>query len=53
MLIDQLILSERRSITLTIESDGKLVVRAPRRLPQAEIQRFVDEHADWVREQRA
>lgn len=52
MLIDQLILSERKSITLTIESDGRLVVRAPRRLPQSEIQRFVDEHADWVREKR-
>jgi hypothetical protein len=52
MLVDQLILSERKSITLTIESDGTLVVRAPRRLPQAEIQRFVDEHADWVREKR-
>jgi hypothetical protein len=53
MLIDQLILSERKSITLTIESDGKLVVRAPTRLPQREIQRFVDQHADWVREKRA
>jgi predicted metal-dependent hydrolase len=48
MLIDQLILSERKSITLTIESDGMLVVRAPTRLSQAEIQRFVDEQADWV-----
>lgn len=53
MLIDQLILSERKSITLTIESDGRLVVRAPVRLPQSDIQRFVDQHADWVREKRA
>ena len=53
MIIDQLILSERKSITLTIESDGKLVVRAPTRLPQREIQHFVDEHAEWVREKRA
>jgi hypothetical protein len=53
LIIDKLLLSERKSITLTIESDGQLVVRAPKRLPQHEIQRFVDEHADWVREKRA
>jgi hypothetical protein len=53
MLINQLILSERKSITLTIERDGRLVVRAPKRLPQGEIQRFVDEHAAWVEEKRA
>lgn len=53
MLIDQLILCKRKSINLTIQSDGKLVVRAPIWLSQDKIQRFVDEHADWVRKKRA
>ena len=53
MKIDKLIRSRRKSISLMIEPDGQLLVRAPLWLPQADIQRFVDEHAAWVKEKRS
>lgn len=52
MQIDQLILSDRKSICLTIENDGSLVVRAPKRLPEREIRKFVNLHTDWVLKRR-
>lgn len=40
--------SRRRTMTLEIRRDGQLVVRAPYRISQVEIQRFVGEKADWI-----
>ena len=44
-----LIRSDRRSLSLSIEPDGTVLVRSPRQLPQAEIDRFVASHERWIR----
>jgi predicted metal-dependent hydrolase len=46
--IDQLIRSHRRSISLTISSDGKLIVKAPTLMPMFFINRFIHEKQDWI-----
>ena len=43
-----LIRSDRRTAALTVTEDAAVVVRAPRRMPKATIDRFVDEHAAWI-----
>ena len=43
-----LIRSSRRTMALEITRDGRLLVRAPQRAPQAVIDRFVASHADWI-----
>ena len=43
-----LIRSNRKTATLTVTEDAAVVVRAPRRMPQAMIDRFVEEHAAWI-----
>lgn len=53
MKIDQLIRSRRKSIALIVDRDGRVVVRAPLRLPKSSIQAFVDEHTEWVQAKRA
>ena len=46
----ELIRSDRCTLSLGIR-DGKAIVRAPRRLPKREIDRFVAEHEDWIKKQ--
>ncbi len=46
--IDKLTRSKRRTIALIIERDGTLTVRAPMRAPQALIQKFIQQKADWI-----
>ena len=43
-----LVRSKRKTIALIVEPDGSLTVRAPQRMPAADIDRFVDAHADWI-----
>lgn len=43
----ELIRSDRRSLSLGIR-DGRPLVRAPRRLPKSEIDKFVAAHEDWI-----
>lgn len=50
--IDRIIHSHRRSIAIIIQSDGKLVVRAPLRLSHARIQQFVGLKTDWILSQQ-
>lgn len=40
--------SNRKSISLEITKTGSLLVRAPIRLSDSEIQRFVQKHNDWI-----
>ena len=40
--------SDRKTMSLQIKPDGSLVVRAPRRLPEREIQRFLQEKSAWI-----
>lgn len=43
-----LIRSDRRTLALEICADGKVLVRAPKRMPQRQIDRFVNERQDWI-----
>ncbi len=49
----ELIRSRRRTIALIVQSDGRLVVRAPLRAPEATIQAFVGSKAAWIRKKQA
>lgn len=40
--------SFRRSISIHIEDDGEVVVRAPRMMPEVFIRKFVSDHTDWI-----
>ena len=44
----ELVRSNRRSIAIEVTSDLRVIVRAPRRLSEREINRFVGEKADWI-----
>lgn len=43
-----LIRSSRRTLGLEITRDCRVIVRAPRRCSQREIDRFVEDHRDWI-----
>lgn len=49
----RLIRSSRRTVQLSLDEEGQALVRAPRRLPRAEIDRFVAAHAGWLADKRA
>lgn len=40
--------SKRRTISIEITEDAKLLVRAPMRLSLRDIERFVEDNSDWV-----
>lgn len=44
----ELIRSRRKTLALEITAGGRLLVRAPARLPQAKIDAFVEAHAAWI-----
>jgi predicted metal-dependent hydrolase len=48
-----LIRSRRRTIALIVQTDGRLVVRAPLRAPEKMIRDFVETKADWIRKKQA
>ena len=45
----RVIRSDRRTLALEITRDGELLVRAPRRVTDRQIQGFVQKHNDWLR----
>ena len=47
----ELVRSRRKSISLQIKSDGRIVVRAPFRLTKYRIDNFVMEHGAWINRQ--
>lgn len=49
----ELIRSRRKSISVEIKQDGRIIVRAPLRLPKREIERFLLEKQDWILSHRA
>jgi hypothetical protein len=49
IVIDRLVRSPRRTVGLKVTPDGRLEVRAPRRLPEAEVRRLVRSKAAWIR----
>ncbi len=44
----QIIRSARRTLQIEIKAGGQVIVRAPQRVSDAEIQRFVDSKAAWI-----
>ena len=48
MVSYQLIRSRRKTVSLQINDNCEVVVRAPIGMPQAEIDRMVERHADWI-----
>lgn len=44
----QIIRSNRKTLGLEIREEGTLLVRAPYRLPQKDILRFINEKSDWI-----
>lgn len=44
----ELIRSRRKTLALEVTGDGRLLVRAPLRCPQARIDAFVGAHAGWI-----
>ena len=47
-----IIRSNRKTLGLQVRTDGQVIVRAPVKLAEAEIQRFVTQHEDWIRKQQ-
>ncbi len=52
MKIDQIIRTKRKSIALIIKPDGRLVVRAPMRISDADIKHLVKQKERWIREKQ-
>lgn len=44
----QIIRSDRKTMEIQIRGDGRVIVRAPRRMPQKEILRCVEEKESWI-----
>ena len=45
----EIIRSRRKTLSLEIKPDGRIVVRVPDRTPLYEIKAFVAKHEDWIR----
>ena len=46
--IDKLIRSSRKTVAILVHPDGQVTVRAPKQVPLAQIQAFVDSKAEWI-----
>ena len=44
----ELVRSDRKTCQIQVKSDGRIIVRAPRRMPERHIERFVSEKSDWI-----
>ncbi len=53
IFIDQIIHTRRKTVSLVIQSNGKLTVRAPVRMSEAMILEFVQNHSDWILKHQA
>ncbi len=52
LIIDQLIRSKRKTITILVQRDGKVIVRAPLRTSERVINTFVDSKISWIKEKK-
>ncbi|MBN2641742.1 MAG: M48 family metallopeptidase [Victivallales bacterium] len=53
-MIDKLIRStKRKSLSLAVDADGKIIVRAPQHVPLDTIQKLVEGKKDWLRDKQA
>jgi len=46
----QLVRSDRRTVSVSIDENLNVIVRAPRRMPRAQIEAFVQAHEGWIEE---
>lgn len=51
--IDKFVRSKRKTLSLIVETDGTLTVRAPLQMKEADIRRFIEQKADWIRRKQA
>lgn len=49
----RVVFSRRRTLSLSVDGAGEIVVRAPAGMRMAEIERFIAAHADWIVRRRA
>lgn len=47
--IYKLVRSKRKTLSLIVENDGSLTVRAPLRMKEADIRRFIEAKKDWIK----
>ena len=48
MLPDQIIRSKRKTLSISINENAKLIVRAPKRISDQKIQDFINEKENWI-----
>ncbi len=51
--IDKIIYSRRKTIALVVDSEGKLIIRAPESATKREINALVKKHTDWIIKKQA
>lgn len=51
--INKLVRSKRKTLALIVETDGTLTVRAPQRMKDDDIRRFIEEKKDWIKRKQA
>ena len=50
---DKIIRSKRKTVALTVDSSGRLIVRAPLRCSEARILAFIEKKSDWILKHQA
>ena len=51
--INKLVRSKRKTLALIVETDGTLTVRAPQRMKEADIRRFIEAKQEWIKRKQA
>ena len=51
-IVDQIIRSNRKTIAILVQRDGKVIVRAPLRTSERVINAFIDSKRDWIKEKK-
>ena len=52
-MVYEIIRSRRRTVALEVTREGRVLVRAPLRMPQSEIEQFAASHAAWLERAQA
>ena len=47
----EIIRSKRKTLSLEVKRDGRVIVRVPLRISVKEINAFIEKHEDWVQKQ--
>ena len=52
LVIDKIVRTKRRTLAIEVSRDAKLIVRAPQRMPQETIDRFVAQKSGWIEKKK-